>query len=72
MNSSESYTILNQDVNARDINSVVIEGDYISNLKKYAEDLLNISNDIIVHDLIYKEGDYFSKSEEYVEEGVGE
>lgn len=72
MNSSESYTILNQDVNTREISSVVIEDDYISNLKKYAEDLLGISNDIIVHDLIYKEGDYFSKDEEYTEEGVGE
>ena len=51
--------------------SVVIEDNYISDLKKYAEDLLNISNDIIVHDLIYKEGTYFDK-EEYVEEGVGE
>ena len=52
--------------------SVIIEDNYIENLKKYTEDILNLSNDIIVHDLIYKEGDYFEKPEEYVEEGVEE
>lgn len=72
MNNIESYTILNQEVDSADISSVVIEDDYISNLKKYVEDLLNISNEIIVHDLIYKEGNYFSKDEEYSKEGVGE
>ena len=35
---------------------VIIEEDYINDLKTKSEELLNISNDIIVHDLIKKEG----------------
>ena len=30
---------------------------YIEQLRKYTEDLLSLSNNIVVHDLIYKEGD---------------
>ena len=37
-------------------NDVSLEEDYISTHRKYTEDYLEISNDIIVHDLIYKEG----------------
>ena len=73
-NTSGSYSIINKDKNVdnkkKRETSIVIEDDYISNLKKYAEDLLNLSNDMIVHDLIYKEGDYFEREEEYVEEVV--
>lgn len=37
--------------------SIVIDEDYIAKLKKYTEDRLNVSNGIIVHDLILKEAD---------------
>lgn len=37
--------------------SIIIDEDYITKLKKYAEDRLTISNGIIVHDLIQKEAD---------------
>ncbi len=37
--------------------NTVISEDYISNLKDYTDERLTISNDIIVHDLIYREGD---------------
>jgi phosphoglycerol transferase MdoB-like AlkP superfamily enzyme len=73
-NTKEAYATINR--NSGDqlsvASSVIIEDNYIENLKKYTEDILNLSNDIIVHDLIYKEGDYFEKPEEYVEEGVEE
>ena len=35
---------------------MIISEDYISNLKAYTERILNVSNDIVVHDLIKKEG----------------
>ena len=68
-NTSGSYSILTNEVNTKNVkdSSVVIDENYISNLKLYAEELLTLSNDIIVHDLIYKEGDYFEKPEGYVE-----
>ncbi len=50
--------------NASSINSVVISEDYISNLKEYTEKRLNVSNDIIVHDLIEKEGNNILKKED--------
>ena len=37
--------------------NVIIEEDYIENIKKQAEDMLSVSNDIIVHNLIKREGD---------------
>ncbi len=37
-------------------NNSVIDDDYIENYKNYAEKLLDVSNAIIVHNLIYKEG----------------
>ena len=40
-----------------DMNNNVIGEDYISNLKDYTDERLTISNDIIVHDLILREGD---------------
>lgn len=54
-NANGNYLILNNDVN--NANNVVISEDYISNLKQYTEERLDVSNDIIVHDLIKKEGD---------------
>ena len=39
------------------ISSLIIDEDYISDLKAYAEKILGVSNDIIVHDLILKEGE---------------
>lgn len=46
---ANNYLILKEDV--------IIEEDYIENIKKQAEDILSVSNDIIVHNLIKKEGD---------------
>ena len=37
-------------------NNSVIDDEYITKYKNYAERLLDVSNSIIVHDLIYKEG----------------
>ena len=73
-NTKEAHATItkNSDEQSGLASSVIIEDNYIENLKIYAENLLNLSNDIIVHDLIYKEGDYFEKPEEYVEEGVDE
>ncbi len=48
-NTSNTYLILKE--------GVVIEDDYIDTLKQRAEEVLDISNNIIVHDLIKKEGD---------------
>jgi hypothetical protein len=56
-NSSGKYMIIGNDNNVNSANSVVIEEDYITNLKNYAEERLIVSNDIIIHDLIAKEGD---------------
>lgn len=58
-NASGNYMILandNKKTKGKN-NSLVISEDYISNLKKYTEERLNVSNDIIVHDLIEKEAE---------------
>ncbi len=52
-NSTGDYMILNNNKNS---NSVVISEDYIKDLKQYTEERLVVSNDIIVHNLIKKEG----------------
>ena len=52
-NTKGNYMILNRD--SSDV-GVIIDEDYISDLKTYAEEILGVSNDIIVHDLILKEG----------------
>ena len=39
-------------------NNAVIDDKYIDKYRNYAERLLDVSNSIIVHDLLYKEGDY--------------
>ena len=44
--------------------NVIIEEDYIENIKKQAEDMLSVSNDIIVHNLIKREGDNIVVSQE--------
>ncbi len=54
-NANGNYFILNQETNT--LNGVVISEDYISDLKAYTEERLTISNDLIVHDLIKREGD---------------
>ena len=54
---NNSYRILyGKDKNNATIKNVDIEDGYIENLKKYTEERLIVSNDIIVHDLILKEG----------------
>ena len=50
--------------------NAVIDEDYIKNLKDYSENVLNVSNDIIIHDLIRKEGPNLMK--EIEEERVSE
>ena len=40
---------------------IIIDEDYISNSKLYVEKILSVSNDIIVHDLILKEGNNIPK-----------
>ena len=63
-NTSETTRIITKkDENGNEI-GVDIEKDYIDNLKKYVEDRLNVSNDIVVHDLIVKEKDNIGKVEE--------
>ncbi len=52
-NTKGNYMILNQETNDT---GVIIDEDYISDLKLYVEKVLGVSNDIIVHDLILKEG----------------
>ncbi len=47
-NTSNNYLILKE--------GIIIEEDYINDLKTKSEQVLNISNDIIIHDLIKKEG----------------
>ena len=53
-NASGKYLILNSEENNN--TDMIISEDYISNLKAYTERILNVSNDIVVHDLIKKEG----------------
>ena len=53
-NTKGNYMILGNDNNET---GVIIDEDYISDLKAYAEKILGVSNDIIVHDLILKEGE---------------
>ena len=56
-NTSNSYrTLFVKNKNGNDVKNVDIEDGYIENLKDYTEERLTISNDIIVHDLISKEG----------------
>ena len=50
----------------------VISDEYISNCQKYAEDLLNVSNSLIVFDLIKKEEDRINSESDYIEEKVAE
>ena len=47
-NSANNYITLKE--------NTVIDEDYIKKYKEYAEELLVVSNDTIVHDLIKKEG----------------
>ena len=51
-NTSGKYRIINSNESA----IIDIDEDYIKELKTYTENILNISNNIIIHDLIYKEG----------------
>lgn len=60
-NSNGNYMVL---TNNEDGSNVVISEDYISDLKEYAERILEVSNNIIVHDLIKKEGDNIPVFEE--------
>ncbi len=43
------------------LSDVIIDEDYIAKNKKYAETILNLSNNIIVHDLIRKEASNLNK-----------
>jgi hypothetical protein len=52
-NTKENYLILNNENNT---NNMIISEDYITNLKTYVDEILGVSNDILVHDLIKKEG----------------
>lgn len=52
-NSSGNYRIIN---NGTGNTTVDLDENYIDNLKKYTEERLEVSNDIIVYDLIEKEG----------------
>ena len=60
-NANGNYLILSDNGNS---SNVVISEDYISDLKQYTEERLSVSNDIIVHDLIKKEGDNIPVFEE--------
>ena len=55
-NATGDYMVLNNTGRNNQVSSVVISEDYIQDLKKYTEERLEVSNDIIVHDLIKKEG----------------
>lgn len=70
-NTSGNSRILPQKDKNGNIINVDIGEDYINKMKAYAEERLTISNDIIVHDLIYKEGNNIisSESEEEVNNG---
>ena len=54
--------------------NAVIDEDYITNMKNYSESILNVSNDIIIHDLIRKEGpslmEEIKEEEEEVQDGT--
>ena len=50
----------------------VISDEYIANCQKYAEDLLNVSNSLIVFDLIKKEEERINSESDYIEEKVAE
>ena len=47
-NTSNNYLILKE--------NAIIDENYVSSLKEYADKILTVSNNIIVHDLIKKEG----------------
>ena len=53
-NTKENYLILNAD--KQRMTNMIISEDYIKNLKEYTDEILGVSNDILVHDLIKKEG----------------
>ena len=53
-NTKENYLILNAE--KQRMTNMIISEDYITNLKEYADEILGVSNDILVHDLIKKEG----------------
>ena len=55
-NTSNNYLTLKE--------GIIIEDDYIENIKTKVEEVLNVSNDIIVHDLIKKEGNNIIVKEE--------
>ena len=57
-NASGNYVTLNRETGKEGnlSSSVPISENYISDIKKYVEKRLSISNDILVHDLIKKEG----------------
>ncbi len=59
-NASGNYMVLNNNSETKKgpnpVVMPVINEDYISNLKQYTETILSVSNDILVHDLIAKEG----------------
>lgn len=64
-NTTGTYRVLNTVSKYGKVVNVDIEDDYIDNLKKYTEERLSVSNNIIVHDLIEKEGNnVLSKKEE--------
>ena len=79
-NSSSSYVTLNRkyydktkrtyetiEPNSNAHEGVEIDDDYINELKEYIEKRLDVSNAIIVHDLIINEGDKILKEEGIVE-----
>ena len=72
-NASGKYVTINQDKSTNNNSGVnsseIFDENYISNLKEYTEKRLTVSNDLIVHDLILKEGDNLIK--ELEEEGEG-
>ena len=49
--------------------NAIIDEDYITNMKNYSEKILSVSNDIIIHDLIRKEGPSLMAELENEEEG---
>ena len=64
-NSSGNYRIINSNNGTVDL-----DVNYIENLKKYAEERLEVSNDIIVYDLIHKEGNKGAVDENKIEEEI--
>lgn len=56
-NTSDTYRILSRvDSKGNPVLNMDISNDYINKMKQYMENRLDVSNDIIVHDLISKEG----------------